>query len=66
MYDLKVFLFVHEKEDSINENDNVSALGIDTIHNMTPLHRLLMNPQVQDDGIALPNVSVEVACCVAQ
>ena len=45
----------------LNEHGNDSALNIDTIHGMTPLHMLSMNPHSPADTIAaLLDVDVEV------
>ena len=47
------------------EHGNDSALAIDTIHGMTPLHMLSMNPHAPADTIAaLLNVDMEVAFCL--
>ena len=46
--------------DYLNEHGNDSALAIDTIHGMTPLHMLSMNPHSPSDAIAaLLDVDVE-------
>ena len=46
----------------INDHGNESALAIDSIHGMTPLQMLSMNPHSPADAIAaLLNISVEVA-----
>ena len=41
-----------EINDHLNENSNDSALQVDTIHGMTPLHILTMNPHASADSIA--------------
>ena len=47
--------------DYLNERGNDSALAIDTIHGMTPLHMLSMNPHAPADAMAaLLDVNVEV------
>jgi len=51
--------------DYLNEHGNDSALAVDTIHGMTPLHMLSMNPHSPSDAIAaLLDVNVEVAFCL--
>ena len=48
--------------DYVNEHGNDSARAIDTIHGMTPLHMLSMNPHSPADEIsALLDVDMEVA-----
>ena len=49
--------------DYLNEHGNDSALAIDTIHGMTPLHMLSMNPHSPSDAIAalLDHVDMDVA-----
>ena len=47
--------------DYLNEHGNDSAVAIDTIHDMTPLHMLSMNPHSPSDAIAaLFDVNMEV------
>ena len=47
---------------NLNENGIDSALQIDTIHGMTPLHMLTMNPHAPAVTItALLNTNMEVA-----
>eukprot|EP01083_Nonionella_stella_P047353 126735_1 len=43
---------VKEINDYLSENGNDSALQIDTVHGMTPLHILTMNPHAPADAIA--------------
>jgi len=51
--------------DYLNEHGDDSARAIDTIHGMTPLHMLSMNPHAQADSIAaLLDVNVEVVFCL--
>ena len=48
-------------KDYLNERGNDSALAIDTIHGMTPLHMLSMNPHASADAMtALLDVDMEV------
>ena len=49
----------------LTENGNDSALAIDTIYEMTPLHMMSMNPYAPAVAIgALLNSNVESALCV--
>jgi len=51
--------------DYLNEHGNDSARAIDTIHGMTPLHMLSMNPHSPADAIAaLLDVDVEAVFCL--
>eukprot|EP01083_Nonionella_stella_P032302 88408_1 len=51
--------------DYLIEHGNDSALAIDTIHGMTPLHILSMNPHAPADTIAaLLNSNMEAIMCL--
>jgi hypothetical protein len=59
------FVTTKEINDYLNENGNDSALQIDKIHGMTPLHMLAMNPYASADCIAsLFNSNMEAVFCL--
>ena len=51
--------------DYLSENGNDSALAIENIHGMTPLHILLMNPHAPGESVAaLLDDNMDVTFCL--
>jgi len=54
-----------KSHDYLTENGDDAAIQIDTIHGMTHLHMLTMNPHAQADAIAaLFNSNMKAVFCV--
>eukprot|EP00554_Chaetoceros_debilis_P009070 CAMPEP_0194099472 /NCGR_PEP_ID=MMETSP0150-20130528/644_1 /TAXON_ID=122233 /ORGANISM="Chaetoceros debilis, Strain MM31A-1" /LENGTH=338 /DNA_ID=CAMNT_0038785683 /DNA_START=122 /DNA_END=1135 /DNA_ORIENTATION=+ len=59
------FVSTKHINDYLTEHGNDTALQIDTIHGMTPLHILSMNPHAPSDTIAaLLNSNMEASMCL--